>query len=151
MPTWLTFLWSFIETLQWRHNGCDGASNHQPNDCLLNRLFMRRSNKTPKLHATGLCEKNSRVTGGLPAQRTSNKENVSIWWRHHVKSLYTNGRKWCCQHGTVGSLSFISLINIQSPQQHYCNQSPNKVWWLCLVPTSTTRFANDVGYRMAKM
>ena len=26
----------------------------------------------------------------------------------------------------------------------------NKIWWLCLVPTSTTRFANDVGYRMAK-
>ena len=27
----------------------------------------------------------------------------------------------------------------------------NKVWWQCLVPTSTTRFASDVGYRMAKM
>ena len=27
----------------------------------------------------------------------------------------------------------------------------NKVWWLCLVPTSTTRFASDVGYRMAKI
>ena len=27
----------------------------------------------------------------------------------------------------------------------------NKVWWQCLVPTSTTRFASDAGYRMAKM
>ena len=27
----------------------------------------------------------------------------------------------------------------------------NKVWWQCLVPTSTTRFSSDVGYRMAKM
>ena len=26
----------------------------------------------------------------------------------------------------------------------------NKIWWLCLVPTSTTRFASDLGYRMAK-
>ena len=26
----------------------------------------------------------------------------------------------------------------------------NKIWWLYLVPTSTTRFASDVGYRMAK-
>ena len=26
----------------------------------------------------------------------------------------------------------------------------NKIWSLCLVPTSTTRFATDVGYRMAK-
>ena len=24
-------------SLQWRHNGCDGVSNHQPHDCLLNR------------------------------------------------------------------------------------------------------------------
>ena len=26
----------------------------------------------------------------------------------------------------------------------------NKMWWLCIVPTSTTRFTSDVGYRMAK-
>ena len=31
--------------LQWRHNERDGVSNHQPHDCLLNRLFGRRSNK----------------------------------------------------------------------------------------------------------
>ena len=33
-------------TLQWRHNGRDRVSNHQPHDCLLNRLFRRRSKKT---------------------------------------------------------------------------------------------------------
>ena len=33
----------FSVSLQWRHNGCDGVSNHQPHDCLLNRLFSRRS------------------------------------------------------------------------------------------------------------
>ena len=26
----------------------------------------------------------------------------------------------------------------------------NNIWWLCLVPTSTTRFASDEGYRMAQ-
>ena len=52
-------------------------------DCLLNRLFRRRSKKALKLRATGLCEGNSPVTGEFPAQRTSNAENVSIWWRHH--------------------------------------------------------------------
>ena len=31
--------------LQWRHNGRKGVSNHQPRDCLLNRLFGRRSKK----------------------------------------------------------------------------------------------------------
>ena len=30
-------------TLRWRHNGGYSVSNHQPNDCLLNRLFGRRS------------------------------------------------------------------------------------------------------------
>ena len=29
-------------------------------------------------------EGNSPVTGEFPAQRASNAENVSIWWRHHV-------------------------------------------------------------------
>ena len=31
--------------LQWRHNERDRVSNHQPRDCLLNRLFTRRSKK----------------------------------------------------------------------------------------------------------
>ena len=32
-------------TLQWRHNEPYSVSNHQPHDCLLNRLFRRRSKK----------------------------------------------------------------------------------------------------------
>ena len=69
--------------LYWRHNGHDGVSNHQPHGCLLNRLFRCRSKKTSKLRVTGLCMGNSPVTGEFPAQRASNAENVSIWWRHH--------------------------------------------------------------------
>ena len=46
----------------------------------------RRSKKTPKLRVTGLCEGNSPVTGEFPAQRASNAENVSIWWRHHDRA-----------------------------------------------------------------
>ena len=46
-------------SLQWRHNGRDGVSNHQPHDCLLHRLFRHRSKKTSKLHVTGLCMGNS--------------------------------------------------------------------------------------------
>ena len=71
------------DTLQWRQNGHDSVSNHQPRDCLLNRLFRRRSKKTSKLRVTGLCVGNSPVPGEFPAQRASNAENVSIWWRHH--------------------------------------------------------------------
>ena len=72
-----------METLQWRHNGHDGASNHQPHHCLLNRLFRRRSKKTSKLCVTGLCAGNSPVTGEFHGQMASNAENVSIWWHHH--------------------------------------------------------------------
>ena len=39
--------------------------------------------KNSKLHLTGLCAGNSSMTGEFPAQRTSNAENVSIWWSHH--------------------------------------------------------------------
>ena len=69
--------------LQCRHNGCDSVSNHQPHHCLLNRLFWHRSKKTSKLRVTGLCVRNSPVTGEFPAQKASNAENVSFGWRHH--------------------------------------------------------------------
>ena len=71
-------------SLQWRHNGRDSVSNHQPHDCLLNRLFKRRSKKTSKLRDTGLCAGNSPGTGEFPTQMANNAENVSIWWRHHT-------------------------------------------------------------------
>ena len=75
---------NFVKPLQWHHNEHDGVSNHQLRDCLLNRLSGRRSKKTSKLRVTGLCVGNSPVTGEFPAQKASNAENVSIWWRHHV-------------------------------------------------------------------
>ena len=78
-------------TLQWRHNGQDDVSSHQPHDCLLNRLFGRRSKTTRKLRVTGLCSGNSLGTGEFPAQLGSNAENVSIWWRHHYWTLLFQG------------------------------------------------------------
>ena len=71
--------------LQWCHNGCDSVSNHQPRDCLLNRLFRSTSKKTSKLRVTGLSAGNWPRTGEFPAQTASYAENVSIWWRHHAK------------------------------------------------------------------
>ena len=77
-------------TLQWRHNRHDSVSNHQPHDCLLTRLFRRRSKKTSKLRVTGLCAGNSPGNGEFPAQMASNAENVSIWLRNH--------EPWCHKH-----------------------------------------------------
>ena len=39
------------------------------------------------------CEGNSPVTGEFPAKMARNAENVSIWWRHHVKYMENN---LCC-------------------------------------------------------
>ena len=89
-PQWANSLCSmspfvvvFLHPLQWRHNGRDSVSNHQPHDSFLNRLFRHRSKKTSKLRTTGLCAAISPAAGEFPAQMASNAVNVSIWWRHH--------------------------------------------------------------------
>ena len=84
----MSLILALPDPLQWRHNERDGVSIHHPHDCLLNRLFRRRSNITSKLRTTGLCEGNSPVTGEFPAQRASDAENVCIWWRHYVMCSY---------------------------------------------------------------
>ena len=55
----------------------------------------RTSKKTSKLRITGLCEGNSPVTGEFPAQRASNAEKVSFWWRHHGKILASSYPESC--------------------------------------------------------
>ena len=62
-----------------RHNGSDSVLNHQLHDCLLTRLFRRRSKKTSKLRVTGLCEGNSPVTGEFPAQRPVTRKNNNTY------------------------------------------------------------------------
>ena len=48
---------------------------------------------------------NSEMTGEFPTQRTSNAENVSIWWRHHEIGYWPSflGGKKCCQKYAVNS------------------------------------------------
>ena len=60
-------------------------------------IRVRRSKKTSKFRVTGLCAGNSPVTGEFPAQRASNAENISIWWRHHVM---VNSLQVICIHLT---------------------------------------------------
>ena len=89
----LDYISHIFVVLQWLHNEHDGVSNHQPHDCLFNRFFIRKSKKTSTLRVTGLCEGNSLVIGEFPAQRASNAENVSIWWRH-VTTLLKSTSWW---------------------------------------------------------
>ena len=100
-------LWT-DRTLQWRHNERDSVSNHQPHDCLLNRLFRRSSRKRSKLRVTGLCVGNSPGTGEFPAQMASNAEKVSIWWRHHETSCMSWKNMWHYQH-IINGVHFCTL------------------------------------------
>ena len=109
-----------IITLQWRHNERDGISNHQPHDCLLKRLFRRRSKKTSKLRVTGFCEGNSPLTGEFPAQRGRNAKNVSIWWRHH-DNILMGSREPC----TIEWLPRCQWINSGAPFSYF-NPSRDK-------------------------
>ena len=100
---------SYIKPLDWRHNGRDSVSNHQPHDCLLNRLIRRRSKKTSKLRVTGLCAGNSLVTGEFPHKWPVTQETLpfndvimhlvvfSVWWygdsRWHSNKLLVR-RYW---------------------------------------------------------
>ena len=69
-------------SLQWRLDGRDNVSNHQPHVCFLNRLFRHRSKKTSKLCVTGLCGGNSSGAGDFPAKWPVTRK-FFIWWRHH--------------------------------------------------------------------
>ena len=114
--TWLS--------LQWLHNERDWVSNHQRLDCLLSRLFRRRSKKNSKLHVTGLCAGNSPVTGEFPAQRASNGKKISVWWRHHARSSNERRRRDCI---TGYKIAFPAMAELHVPllslthKQEMCN------------------------------
>ena len=117
---WMKLTWNQTttkHTFQWRHNERDGVSNHQPHDCLLNRLFRHRSKETSKLRVTGLCEGNSPVTGEFIAQRASNAENVSICWRHHAPKRTIRQFLGCTVYADT----------LRSPMQ-WCLKGPHWIW-----------------------
>ena len=66
-----------VNSLQWRHNECDGAWYHQPHECLLSRWFKHRSKKTSKLRVTGLCVRGIPVTGKCFHSMTTSCANKS--------------------------------------------------------------------------
>ena len=55
--------------------------------CLLNRLLRRRPKKNIKAPRHWPLWGEFTGTGELPAQKASNAENISIWWRHHGLSV----------------------------------------------------------------
>ena len=146
MPDWIFkhFLWNWSlmdatepHSLQWRHNELDGVSNHQPYDCLINRLFRRGS----KLRVTSLCEGNSPVTGEFLAQSASNAQNVSISWRHHVDDKSTLIQDECTfktsAEKAIGEKTELFQVMALCSQaaSHYLSQC----WTISVSPCGVTR------------
>ena len=80
-------------SLLWRHNGHNSVSNHQPYDCLLRRLFRRRSKQTSKLRVTGLCAGNSPGPVNFPHKWPVTRkmfpfDDVIMWYWIIVRGLY---------------------------------------------------------------
>ena len=126
-------------SLQWRHNGRDGVSNHRRLDCPFHRLFRRRSKKTSNLRVTGLCEGNSPVTGEFPSQRASNADNVSIWWRHHVSC---DSWEWHLNQGQVGTQNLGQTFRTISSQTELN-------WSSCVrLPWKVTRTSQTFDQRL---
>ena len=59
-----------VTPLLWPQGEGDGVSNHRRLDCLISRLFRRRSKKTSKLSVTGLCQGNPPETSVSPPPTT---------------------------------------------------------------------------------
>ena len=97
--------------------------------------------------SNGLCAGNSSVTGEFPAQRASNAENVSIWWRHHgynntdaicswiIKWSY---RCWCIFYVVlvllVHYLSAVNALRRKFYELHWlwnCVASSGKILVVC--------------------
>ena len=136
----------YMGTLLWRHIGGECVSNHQPHDCLLNRLFGHWWKKASKLRVTGLCAGNSPATG------ENNGENSGIGfvdptWRmqSHYFPLFC---VWfvaisrdCNHHYGVrnGRASGPQEINRLLSDRYYCRISllklllvdgPLRIWFL---------------------
>ena len=114
--------------LRWRHNDSDGVSNHQPHDCLHNRLFRRRSKKTSKLRVTGLCEGNTLVTSEFPAHKgpVTRKmfpfdDVIMISWHDDLPSVWPQTIIWsnACLLLIRTSVTNFGEVTVQSVQSNF--------------------------------
>ena len=110
-------------TLQWRHTGRDSVSNHQPHDCLLNRIFRRRSKKRlPKwIYYT----------------------QITLQWRNNERDFVLNHRRLDCllsrlfrrrskkasKLRSTGLHEGNSSVTVEFPAQRSSNAKNVSIWW----------------------
>ena len=109
-----------VFTLRWCHDGRDCVSNHQPHNCLLNRLFGRRSKQTSKLRVTDLCEGNSPIlhTNGHQLGKCFHLM-TSSWFINKADYL---GFRWDAFSSVIQYWIILDLI-------------PKCIWQACFLPS----------------
>ena len=89
-------------------------------------------------------------TGEFPAQRTSNAENVSIWWRHHEKEFSQNFnhelKKFCVMGAWTHLWSSFQYQGSHLPWQAW--SKVNQSWWLRIKTHLTQRFLFQMWWRI---
>ena len=130
-------------TLHWRHNDHCSVSNHQLHDCLLNRLIKENINAPSHRPLCG----EFTGTGEFSAQRVSNAENGSIWWRHHdvPRYLSTSDRPGRCFIALVGLLRWVFAILLFREWYVHGHGSAIKFvleirWRLCITDAETSSY-----------
>ena len=129
----ITFLNSFC-ALQWRYNKRDGVSDHQPHDCLLNRLFIqaqiKENIKVPRHWP--LC---GEFTDDRWIPRTKGQERgkcvhlMTPSWYNKYCILIKSSLKFVANGPMKNKLALVQIMTWRRKATvHYLNQ-----WWPCLL------------------
>ena len=130
-----------------RHNDHESVSNHQPHECLLNRLFRRRSKKTSKLRVTGLCVGNSPGPVNSPHKGPVTRKMfpfddviMYLWWWdllsennygiQCLKARYLQGE-------SLMDILYPLLTWIKFNSAYISNHTPSPVWYAITHPFQT--------------
>ena len=116
--------------------------------CVYNRYYLYLTMTNNKLMKPIVCFDSHQLAGlvvdseGIPNCTFAESENTSLYL----------SEPWCDARFPNFRCHLIYYWNVLCIFRLWiCFSVFNKIWWVCLVPTSTTRFASDVGYRMAKI
>ena len=106
-------------SLQWRHNGHDNISNHQPHHCLLNRLFGHRSKKTSKLRGPV----NSPHKGPVTRKMFPFDDDIMLYQHNHL--LWSVRHKSICNCSVDGSYTKQCMYSSGSREGYFAVYFPS--------------------------
>ena len=92
LEIWVTCMYIFHSSLQWRHNEHDVVSNHQPHDCVYSSVYSGADQSKYKISASLAFVKGiHRRPVNSPHKGPVTRKMFPFWWRHHVISSPCGG------------------------------------------------------------